>query len=382
MKGTNKERMKFKKFVLHPAVNFFVEMVFIFSSYFLATNQFYKWEVESENLFVTIVFYLWIVAVILKVLLFGYSRITYKKFKKIELSDKLSSAMLKVEQRANAYKTRHVLQITYGNVPLWHPFNFYENVLVYDVHEQIRTTLLELKNAILSMTPGLDDEAVTVDLVYCYPDDKYSGQLPAEKDDLEKWKLITSRDGSSMNYRVHDFLASKESFYFLLSQNNYVFFNDKRKEERYYIATGKDHEYGGTGSAVGLSINVKNDMPEKILVKAMITITTYGRKLRNNGDSVKEKDYAELFKTNVLDGYKSLLESELSQMYIRHMIREGGMCPYSGVIVKAKEVEQPETAANSSQKLSCPRRCPQRICKYTKTLQKPAVDGCCKLVNQ
>ena len=67
MKGTNKDQMRFKQIVLHPTVIFFVEMVFIFASYFLATNRFYKWEVEPENLFVTIVFYLWIVAVILNI---------------------------------------------------------------------------------------------------------------------------------------------------------------------------------------------------------------------------------------------------------------------------------------------------------------------------
>lgn len=357
--------MKLKRLVLNPLVTFFVEMVFIFASYFLVSDHFYKYDVESDDLFVTIIFYLWEVAVVLKILLFCYSRTTYQKFKKAELSDKLSSAMLDVEYKANAYKTRHVLQITYGNIPVWHPFNFYENVLVYDVHEQIRTILLELKNAIISITPGLDSDSVAVDLVYCYPDNKYNGQLPADKDSIERWKSITSRDGSSMSYSVHDFLSSKESFYFLLDQNNYVFLNDKCKEGRYYIPSGKDQEYGRSGSVVGLSINVKNDMPEKVLVKAMITVTTYGRKLNEKCDQVKEKDYEELFKKNVLNGYKSLLESELSQMYIRHMIREGGMCPYSGFIVKPKECKKAEIATEMPKKLFCSHRCTQAICKHT-----------------
>ena len=279
------------------------------------------------------------------------------------MAEKLSNAMLEVQHRANEYKTRHVLQITYGSVPKWHPFNFYNNVLVYDVHEQIRTILLELKNAIISITPGLDTDAVTIDLVYCYPSqDNDDGKIPVDKGNLDKWKLISSRDSSSMNYKVHDFLSSSESFYFHLNQNNYVFFNDKLEYGRYYIPSGKDQEYGRTGSVVGLTLNVKNDVPENVLVKAMITITTYGRKLNEIGDPVNERDYKDMFKKNILNSYKSLLESELSQMYIRHMIREGGMCPLSGIVFETSENDKTEDERSTSKSKSCPHKKSKSSC--------------------
>lgn len=113
----------------------------------------------------------------------------------------------------------------------------------------------------------------------------------------------------------------------------------------HYIVSGKDREYGETGSIVGLTLNVKNDEPEKVLVKAMITITTYGRKLNERGDPVRERDYRELLKTNVLNGYKALLESELAQMYIRHMIREGDMCPRTGRIEEMNQRRENEEHA-------------------------------------
>lgn len=345
MKERMKRWVKYQMKILCPAAQFLVDMVFVISSAFLATDTFFGLSIETGGALIKNMGHLWTASLLFKTMLFFANRITLRKFRKVEMAEKLSAAMLKVHQRANAYKTRHVLQITYGSVPEWHPFDFYQNVLPYDVHEQIRTILLELKNAILSITPELDTDAVTVDLVYCYPNEgnKY-GSIPADMETVNDWRLITSRDGSSMNYNVHDFLLSSESFYFYLNQNNYVFFNDKLKKGRYYIASGKDQEYGRAGSIVGLTLNVKNDEPEKVLVKAMITITTYGRKLNERGDPVRERDYRELLKTNVLNGYKALLESELAQMYIRHMIREGDMCPRTGKVVGSdqhRENEEP-----------------------------------------
>ncbi len=375
MKERFEKWIKYKMKILHPTLQFLVEFVFVASSAFLATDMFWGLPIKCNGAFVITMDCVWVASLICKGILFWKSRLTYREFRKMELSEKLSSAMLKVEQRTNAYKTRHVLQITYGSIPQWHPFDYQDNVLVYDVHEQIRTILLELKNAIISITPELDADAVTVDLVYCYPDTNYDGKLPADKNKLDEWRLITSRDGSSMNYKVHDFLSSRESFYFHLDQNNYVFFNDKSELERYYIPSGKDQEYGRDGSVVGLSINVKNDVPESVLVKAMLTISTYGRKLNEKGDPVKEDVYKKLFKKNILNGYKSLLESELSQMYIRHMIREGGMCPRSGVVIKSEEPEKKEKTTTLPKRMYCTHRCSRGVCKHTKNLCKQMKDN-------
>jgi len=302
--------------------------------------------------YLRIIFIIWLVLLTLKAIKFYFDRKTLYEYRKVCETEKYSTKMLDVQQRVNEYKTRHVLQITYGNVPKWHSFNYYNNILVYDVHEQIRTILLELKDALIAFTPGLDSDSVTVNLVYCYPNDDYDGILPTPKNYNDKWKLITSRDGSSTNYKVHDFLANKESFFFKLDQDNFLFYNDKTSQNRYYMNSGKDQEYGLKGSIVGLTLSVKNDVPEKVLVKAMLTITTYGRKLNEIYDPLKEDDYIDLFKTTILNVYKSLLESELSQMYIRHMIREDRMCPYSGYIKKDKN-NQKNDVENENQTLAC-----------------------------
>ena len=94
-------------------------------------------------------------------------------------------------------------------------------------------------------------------------DDTYSGRLPEPSPrygDVKQenaWRLITSGDASCVNYTLHDFLRSNESFFFRLDQENFVFINDKKTVSRYYIPSGKDQEYDGVGSIVGMTINIK-----------------------------------------------------------------------------------------------------------------------------
>lgn len=263
--------------------------------------------------------------------------------------EELSKATLLAQQKSNEAKTRSIMQLTYGRVPEWRPFNFRKNVLVYDIHEQLRTLLVEIRDSVLMLSGETDSDKVTVDLVYCYPDNNYSGRLPEPSPHygLEEpenvWRLITSGDVSCINYTLHDFLRSNESFFFRLDQENFVFINDKKTVSRYYIPSGKDQEYDGVGSIVGMTINIKNDAPESVLVKAMLTITTYGWNLLDKKSLIKEAEYREIFKQNVLNGHKSLLESELAQMYIRHAIKDGNMCPYTGARCKtSRPIEKDE----------------------------------------
>ena len=254
--------------------------------------------------------------------------------------EELSKATLLAQQKSNEAKTRSILQLTYGRVPEWRPFNFRKNVLVYDIHEQLRTLLVEIRDSVLMLSGETDSDKVTVDLVYCYPDDNYSGRLPEPSPHYglegpeNVWRLITSGDASCINYTLHDFLRSNESFFLRLDKENFLFINYKTTVTRYYIPSGKDQEYDGVGSIVGMTINIKNDAPESVLVKAMLTITTYGWNLLDKKSLIKEAEYREIFKQNVLNGHKSLLESELAQMYIRHAIKDGNMCPYTGAQCK------------------------------------------------
>lgn len=255
-----------------------------------------------------------------------FKHMTKKNYLLMCRQEALSKATLLAQQKSNEAKTRNILQLTYGRVPEWRPFDFRKNVLVYDIHEQLRTLLVEIRDSVLMLSDETDSDKVTVDLVYCYPDDTYSGRLPEPSlhygnEELgNAWRLITSGDASCINYTLHDFLRSNESFFFRLDQENFVFINDKKTVSRYYIPSGKDQEYDGVGSIAGMTINIKNDAPESVLVKAMLTITTYGWNLLDKKSLIKEAEYREIFKQNVLNGHKSLLESELAQMYIRHAI--------------------------------------------------------------
>ena len=260
----------------------------------------------------------------------------------MQTSEALAASTLLAQQHANEAKARTIQQMTYGRVPEWHPMNLQENVLVYDVHEQLRTILIEIRNAALAYAGKSDTDMVTVDLAYCYPDKKYGGALPALGADRSKWRIITSGDSSCMSYKLHDFLGSRESFYFHLDQNNYVFFNDKQTVDRYYLPSGKDQEYGGVGSIAGMSVSLKNDSPESVLVKAMLTITTYGWRLCEDDSKVSEEAFRDIFKQNVLNGYKSLLRSELAQMYIRHMVRDEKMCPLTGIVLEDRREDKGE----------------------------------------
>lgn len=278
-----------------------------------------------------------------------FKHMTKKNYLLMCRQEALSKATLLAQQKSNEAKTRNILQLTYGRVPEWRPFNFRKNVLVYDIHEQLRTLLVEIRDSVLTLSDETDSDKVTVDLVYCYPDDTYSGRLPepsphyGNEQPENAWRLITSGDASCINYTLHDFLRSNESFFFRLDQENFVFINDKKTVSRYYIPSGKDQEYDGVGSIVGMTINIKNDAPESVLVKAMLTITTYGWNLLDKKSLIKEEEYREIFKQNVLDGHKSLLESELAQMYIRHAIKDGNMCPYTGAQCKtSRPIEKDE----------------------------------------
>ena len=278
-----------------------------------------------------------------------FKHMTKKNYLLMCRQEALSKATLLAQQKSNEAKTRNILQLTYGRVPEWRPFDFRKNVLVYDIHEQLRTLLVEIRDSVLTLSDETDSDKVTVDLVYCYPDDNYSGRLPepslryGNAEPENAWRLITSGDASCINYTLHDFLRSNESFFFRLDQENFVFINDKKAVSRYYIPSGKDQEYNGVGSIVGMTINIKNDAPESVLVKAMLTITTYGWNLLDKKSLIKEAEYREILKQNVLNGHKSLLESELAQMYIRHAIKDGNMCPYTGAQCKApRPIEKDE----------------------------------------
>lgn len=277
---------------------------------------------------------------------------TKKELALIQVSEKISAQTMLVQQRASEAKVRAILQKTYGHVPEVNPMNYRENVLPYDVHEYIRTILVEIRNSFIRMAEGTkssaDSDMVTVDLVYCYPDSSNKGDLPAKPDQENPWRIITSVDASCTGITLHELLAKNDSFFTLLSKENYVFYNNKCEKGCQYVESGKDTEYDKIGSIIGMTINIKNDAPEKVLVKAILTITTYGWCLGEIAESLNERELKNLFKRKALNGYKSLLESELMQMYIRHVIRDEKMCSLTGIMLEEDPSFQSRT------KVKCP----------------------------
>ena len=256
-----------------------------------------------------------------------------------EQSKRISTALLTALKRTDFDKTCSILQSTYGNVPDWNPIDYCQNVLVYDVHQHLRNTCIRLKELIISLAPDeFNDDTVTVDLAFTYPSDEKlrnhernadQGSIVdrAESDSAEKpvWKIITSGDHTSSDNSLHNFLEKENtSFYNYLKKEYYAFYNDKETAalQNHYIWSKKDEEYGRIGSVVGKVIQLKNDVPEMTYVTVLLTITTYGRRLVEDTDPLDVERFKHLFTETIMNNYKSLIEAELAQMFIRHGIRD------------------------------------------------------------
>lgn len=285
---------------------------------------------------------------ILSLLIWFIDRTTRYQFERTKKKEELSAATLKALRAVDETKTREVLRITYGRVPDWQPRNYIKNVLTYDVHEHIRTILYALRDLILDMTEGLNKEQVLVDFVYCYPDEcSYNGELPIPSfwlngDNEKPWRLITSGN-HSLSGSIQGYLAAINAFYRYIDVNGYCFFNDKSETPiGNYQFSAKDGVWkarsGEIGSIIGLVIELKNDEPEATFVKGILTINTFGKPLFNKKkEGIKLKDFDEIFFEKIVLSFKQLILGELAQMFIRHSIRDGEMCPLTGKMRRTKK---------------------------------------------
>lgn len=309
-------------------------------------------------------------------------------FAKERKTNQINQTMFTSLYDANADKIREILRYTYGSVPDWNPINYIDNVLVYDVHEQIRSILIGLERTIINLDPErFNDQNVSVELVYCYPADarKYNvediAKLPFDRDKLNEkdhpWKLISSGDTSGNQKSVLEYLSLNNSFYTFLECWETVFRNNKFEEipefqkkritqhlgevgetvcsesDFYFIEDIRDCERARgkecIGSAIGMVINLRNDNPEEVFVKAILTINTYGVQIydsdKYNGAKdeygFNEADYEVIIRNTILSTYSKMIETELAQMYIRHTIRSGVKCPITGrVLTETKEKDR------------------------------------------
>ena len=264
-------------------------------------------------------------------------------------SSEISKSLLTSLKRTHFAKTTAILQTTYSHMPDWHPTNICDNVLVYDIHEHLRRICIGLKELIVNLAPDeFNDDMVTVDIAFEYPSDAMLGpngstnrcsieeeqesllrqnteKKQDEGEDKPGWKIITSGDHTSNRVFLHNYLVDYGSFYSYLAGQGYKFENDKATLEKnnHYIWTSKDREYNRIGSIVGEVIELRNDDPEVAFVRAYLTISTYGRRLVEETDELDIESFQRIFKETVINYYKTIIESELAQMFIRHGIREG-----------------------------------------------------------
>lgn len=324
-----------------------------------------------------------------------YNLFNFREIRRLEDAERMSNSTFLALQDANRNKTREVMRYTYGQVSRWDKINYFQNLLMYDSHEQIRYILMSLRDLIISYDEKerFNKDNVTVDLVYCYGDIKSYKKISPD-DIKDSFRLISSGDndcGSIVKDLLLDLLSDQgdnQSFYSLLlsceqdannggnvnsasstqgvnagvktlPQHNYanafsqcegfLFLNDKyrhisKANHQKYISSTKDNLYanidaGGlrknddnaVGSIVGLILYLKNDEPQQVGITAILTITTYGSRLIDGKAKQKDlKGFTQDFYKKVLCSYKSLLISELAQMYIRHQIKQGIRNPITG----------------------------------------------------
>lgn len=308
-----------------------------------------------------------LVVVVLKIINFVQRKKVYR-YQKSLIIEKIDKAVLSSLNSANAAKVRSTLRFTYGNVHDWNPINYWKNVLVYDVHEHIRTILLNLRDVIIQTSPErLHEDNVTVDLIWCYPKEKgYSGYLPYIDEsgkNKKPWKLISTGDKSASAHSIQEWVASKDSFYAAVIQKGYLCSDKKDLVGQFHVDT-KDKEYNPdlqslSGSIAGVVIDVKNDEPSRVLVRAILTVNTFGTNFydANSFYGVSKAEYEEILKRRIITVYKSLLASELVQMYIRHSIREDGRCPITGSLPEESKADETYTKENCSPDNCNPKRC-------------------------
>lgn len=300
-----------------------------------------EWTIEHKWIFllISICVFLGTVGIVLHFISYWNIRKFENNYIYYAESKKISTALLVALKRTDFDKTTAILQSTYGHVYEFHPMDYCKNILIYDIHQHLRTICIRMKEMIISLAPNkFNDDMVTVDITYRYPSDQCFKQYPIDgmRCDIEKlqtislgssaeWRIITSGDHTSSGNSIQSFLLPDQTtFYNYLDEKKYHFGNDKRDlaNENHYSWSKKDEEYGRTGSIIGKVILLKNDTPETPFVEVYLTITTYGYKLVEENDPLSVEEYEKLFKETVINSYKTLIETELAQMFIRHGIRD------------------------------------------------------------
>ena len=57
-----------------------------------------------------------------------------------------------IKQEVEA-KVREIFRYTYDSVAEWNPINYRDNVIIYDIHEQLRSILISIEKVIININP-------------------------------------------------------------------------------------------------------------------------------------------------------------------------------------------------------------------------------------
>lgn len=266
---------------------------------------------------------------ILEGILIRYERKKRQDYVYYVASSRISDLVLRSIRKVHFAKTNYILQSTYGSMPEWHPINYSVNTLVYDVHEQLRKIVHCMKEVVLELRKEFTEDIVTVDVIYQYPLDNTA------ENGFGKWRIITSGDNTTSGVNLQKFMDNDKSFYRHILDEGKIFCNNKKilMNQDHYIPSTKDANYNNAGSAFGCVIVLKNDYPELEFVKLVLTITTYKYTFVDEKCGLPVSMFEELFLENLINPYKTIIESELAQMFIRHGIREKYICKETGKLM-------------------------------------------------
>lgn len=222
-----------------------------------------------------------------------------KKRRNLEEARKALSSAITI----NIEKRNYLLQNSYK-----YQYDYKTNVLLYNVHGYIENICKELKS-LTSLITGIQMEFLSVSFIYRYTYEN------------GEWKWITGKN-STAKETLQQIISDPETLYYNLihSAESYIFENDKmvlRSKNKYKLGF-KDKNYNGIGSIMSIKMMFMNN--NQCLTEGILTISSYGRQfVSSTNDKITVQDFTNLFMWEIIPYFRSLIETELGFLYMRHV---------------------------------------------------------------
>lgn len=175
----------------------------------------------------------------------------------------------------------------------------------YGVHSYLYEVCENLKVTIAKIIPA-ESSYVDVSLIYKYNEES-------------EWKWLVGKSSISGAVDLNPFINDPETLYNYVLKNKDkapIFFNDKRLS-KHYKQGRRDRLFEGKGSFYAMPITLSNN--EKVLVEAILLISTYGVKFISGKPSEKEQnEFRRMMEHEIVPYYISIIQTELVALYMRH----------------------------------------------------------------